>query len=53
METIRTSGIEITCIGEVLDSGQGISAIKKGRSIDWPQFEVDEITGYFRHLVAK
>ncbi len=44
METIRKSGIEVSCIGEVLDSGQGISAVKKGQSTDWPQFEVDEIT---------
>jgi hydrogenase maturation factor/beta-phosphoglucomutase-like phosphatase (HAD superfamily) len=47
METIRKSGIEISCIGEVLDSGQGISAVEKGQSIDWPQFEVDEITRLF------
>ena len=47
IEAIRTSGIDITCIGEVLDSGHGISAIKKGRSVDWPQFEVDEITRLF------
>jgi hydrogenase maturation factor len=47
IEAIRTSGIDITCIGEVQDSGHGISAIKKGRSVDWPQFEVDEITRLF------
>jgi hydrogenase maturation factor len=47
METIRKSGIEISCIGEVLESGQGISAVKKGQSIDWPQFEVDEIARLF------
>ena len=47
METIRKSGIEISCIGEILDSGQGISAVEKGQSIDWPQFEVDEITRLF------
>lgn len=47
LQTIRKSGIEISCIGEVLDSGQGISAVEKGRSIDWPQFEVDEITRLF------
>jgi len=47
LEKIRKSGIKISCIGEVLDPGQGISAIKKGRSIDWPRFEVDEITRLF------
>ena len=46
-ETIRKCGIDVSCIGEVLDSGQGISAVKKGQSIDWPQFEVDEITRLF------
>lgn len=47
METIGKRGIEVSCIGEVLDIGQGIDAIKKGRSIDWPRFEVDEITRLF------
>ena len=47
MEKIRTSGIEVSCIGEVLAEGQGICAVKKGQSIDWPQFEVDEITRLF------
>ena len=47
METIRKSGIDISCIGEVLDSGQGISAVEKGRATAWPQFEVDEITRLF------
>jgi hydrogenase maturation factor/beta-phosphoglucomutase-like phosphatase (HAD superfamily) len=47
METIGRRGIDISCIGEVLDGGQGIDAIKKGRSIDWPRFEVDEITRLF------
>jgi hydrogenase maturation factor/beta-phosphoglucomutase-like phosphatase (HAD superfamily) len=47
MDTIGKRGIEISCIGEVLDSGQGIDAIKKGQPIDWPRFEVDEITRLF------
>ena len=47
MATIRKCGIDVSCIGEVLDRGQGISAVKKGQSIDWPQFEVDEITRLF------
>jgi hydrogenase maturation factor/beta-phosphoglucomutase-like phosphatase (HAD superfamily) len=47
MKTIRESGIEVSCIGEVLEKGQGISAIKNGRPTDWPQFEVDEITRLF------
>lgn len=47
METIGKRGIEISCIGEILDTGQGIDAIRKGRPIDWPRFEVDEITRLF------
>jgi len=47
MKSIRQSGIEVACIGEVRDTGQGILAIKKGRSTDWPRFEVDEITRLF------
>jgi hydrogenase maturation factor/beta-phosphoglucomutase-like phosphatase (HAD superfamily) len=47
MESIRQSGIEVACIGEVRDPGQGIRAIKKGRPADWPRFEVDEITRLF------
>ena len=47
MKSIRQSGIEVACIGVVRDPGQGIRAIKKGRSTDWPRFEVDEITKLF------
>ena len=47
INAIRQGGIEVCCIGEVLEKGQGIRAIKKGRSTDWPQFEVDEITRLF------
>ena len=47
MDTISRRGIKISCIGEVLDNGQGIEATKEGRPIDWPRFEVDEITRLF------
>ncbi|MBT8363511.1 MAG: hypothetical protein KJP23_02315 [Deltaproteobacteria bacterium] len=47
METIRKCGIKVSCIGEVLDSGQGISAVNKGQAAAWPHFEVDEITRLF------
>jgi len=47
MQTIRSSSIEISCIGKVMEIGQGIRATKKGQPIDWPQFEVDEITQLF------
>ena len=47
IESIRQSGVEVACIGEVLDAGQGICAMTKGRPAEWPQFEVDEITRLF------
>jgi hydrogenase maturation factor/phosphoglycolate phosphatase-like HAD superfamily hydrolase len=47
METLRKSGIAVSCIGEVLEGEPGICAVKKGRSTDWPQFEADEITRLF------
>jgi hydrogenase maturation factor len=46
-EAIRQSGTDVSCIGEVLGSGQGIQAVAAGRDIDWPRFEVDEITRLF------
>ena len=47
MSAIRRSGIDVTCIGEVLEEGQGIAALKKAQPTPWPQFEVDEITRLF------
>ena len=47
MSSIRRSGIDVTCIGEVLEEGQGIAALKKAQPTPWPQFEVDEITRLF------
>jgi len=47
IKTIGKRGIEVSCIGEVVDVGQGIDAVKNGRSTDWPRFEVDEITRLF------
>jgi len=37
----------VTCIGEVLDDGPGIAAVKNSQPVEWPQFEVDEITRLF------
>jgi hypothetical protein len=39
--------VEVACIGEVLEAGQGIEAAKQGKRIDWPNFKVDEITKLF------
>ena len=47
MEAIGDVGVEVTCIGEVLETGQGIEAVKRGKHIDWPSFKVDEITKLF------
>ena len=47
MTAVRDAGIEIACIGEILDKGQGINPYKKNRPASWPTFEVDEITKLF------
>jgi hydrogenase maturation factor/phosphoglycolate phosphatase-like HAD superfamily hydrolase len=44
---IQRAGIDVTCIGEVLEDGPGITAVKKSRPAPWPRFEVDEITRLF------
>lgn len=44
---IREAGIDVTCIGEVLEEGQGVDAVKHAKRVDWPTFEVDEITRLF------
>jgi hydrogenase maturation factor/beta-phosphoglucomutase-like phosphatase (HAD superfamily) len=46
-EKINRENIDITCIGEVSVPGRGIDARDKGRPVDWPVFEVDEITKLF------
>ena len=44
MIKIKKAGIDVTCIGNVLEPGRGIHAFMKGREIKWPHFETDEIT---------
>ena len=46
-ERIRKAGIAVSVIGEVLEEGKGIEAVKEGRSVEWPRFEADEITRLF------
>ena len=47
MKKIHSSGIEVVCIGEVLEKGKGIEAINRlGIQEAWPNFEVDEITRF-------
>jgi len=47
MAAISMAGIEVTCIGEVLQPGRGITAEKDKQPVPWPQFETDEITRLF------
>ena len=44
---IGKAGIDVTCIGEVLQPGCGITAEKDRQPVPWPQFETDEITRLF------
>ncbi|MDM8522411.1 HAD-IA family hydrolase [Desulfococcaceae bacterium HSG8] len=44
---IREAGTDVSVIGEVLEEGQGIEALRQGESVEWPCFEVDEITRLF------
>jgi len=44
MNAIRQKKIRVTLIGEVLNKGRGIKAMRQGQPIEWPRFEVDEIT---------
>ena len=47
VEKIQAAGIQAACIGEVLEAGRGINALKNGTSAQWPRFAVDEITRLF------
>ena len=47
MQHINAAGIEVTCIGEVMQRGQEIQAYKGEDRTSWPSFEVDEITKLF------
>ncbi|MFQ5928802.1 MAG: HAD-IA family hydrolase [Acidobacteriota bacterium] len=42
---LREAGIQVSRIGEVLEEGVGIEAVsQKDRPVEWPRFEVDEIS---------
>jgi hydrogenase maturation factor/phosphoglycolate phosphatase-like HAD superfamily hydrolase len=47
VSAIQKAGIDVTCIGEVLEEAPGIKAVKQAKPAPWPQFEVDEITRLF------
>jgi hydrogenase maturation factor len=44
MDNIKDAGIDIACIGEVMEAGRGVEAVSKAGPVSWPIFEVDEIT---------
>ena len=43
IKAINKAGIDVTCIGEVLQPGQGIIAGRDNQPLSWPQFETDEL----------
>ncbi|GAB4255729.1 MAG: hypothetical protein Kow00122_13950 [Thermoleophilia bacterium] len=47
VETIRTAGVKVAVIGEVLAEGRGVEARREGRPVPWPHFPVDELARLF------
>ncbi len=47
ISAIGKAGVKVTCIGDVLAPGRGITAEKDNQPTPWPQFETDEITRLF------
>ena len=47
LAAIRDDGIEVTCIGEVLEPGEGIEVVDGSRIAHWPVFAVDELARLF------
>jgi hydrogenase maturation factor len=41
---LRAAGIQATDIGEVLEAGQGVEALRCGEPAELPQFERDEVS---------
>jgi len=52
MAGLRSAGIEVACIGRVLEPGAGVEASRGGASAVWPSFEVDEIARLFQQGLA-
>jgi len=49
---IREAGIDATCIGEVLEHGEGVVAMKGLQPVAWPKFKVDELARLFRTAIS-
>ncbi len=47
LAAIQDAGIHVTCIGEVLEPGEGIEAVNGSQAVTWPVFEVDELARLF------
>jgi hydrogenase maturation factor len=45
---LAAADITVARIGEVLGAGRGVEAYENGRRVEWPRFEVDEITRLFQ-----
>ncbi|MFQ5486722.1 MAG: HAD-IA family hydrolase, partial [Desulfobacterales bacterium] len=47
LTAIIKAGIEVACIGEVMEKGIGIEAVSHRKPAKWPAFEVDELARLF------
>ena len=48
VDGIRNAGIQATCIGEILENGEGVVAVENLKPVVWPKFRVDEIARVFK-----
>lgn len=49
---IRNAGIHATCIGEVLENGEGVVAMDGMKPGIWPEFKVDELARLFKIAIS-
>jgi hydrogenase maturation factor len=50
---LRRAGVQVTCIGAVLEKGTGVEAVRNGRPARWRSFEVDEIARLFARKAGR
>jgi hydrogenase maturation factor len=50
---LRRAGVQVTCIGEVLEKGTGVAAVRNGRPARWRSFQVDEFARLFARKVGR
>ncbi len=54
LSALRAAAIEVVCLGEVLNPGEGILAVDgKGEPAPWPRFSTDEIARLFAETQDK